>query len=112
MTDEPEDVIVDAPAVEAPPAPDPEIVEEARLFGWKAPEEWVGDKPAGYIDDPKRYLDRIKDSRIFKTLNEQLRREAEADDREHLPMAMRPGCCRRSNCSATGAAPRSNWPSG
>ena len=68
MTDEPDDVI-DAPEQEpepAKPAYDPDVAEEARFFGWKAPEEWVGDKPAGYIDDPNRFLDRIKDSRIFK----------------------------------------------
>lgn len=53
------------------PQPDPSDVEEARLFGWKSPDEWVGDKPPGYIDDPKRFLDRVKDSRIFKTVKEQ-----------------------------------------
>jgi hypothetical protein len=68
MNDEPEDDIVDDPPeqVEVKPAYDPEVAEEARFFGWKAPEEWVGDKPAGYIEDPVRFLDRVKDSRIFK----------------------------------------------
>jgi hypothetical protein len=81
MTDDMQDPDAIAPDVseEAAPVAAPQVapddVEEARLFGWKAPEEWVGDKPAGYIDDPKRYLDRIKDSRIFKTLNEQRERE-------------------------------------
>jgi hypothetical protein len=66
-----------APEAEAPAQPEhaPDDVEEARLFGWKSPDEWVGDKPAGYIEDPKRFLDRIKESRIFKTLDAQ--REAE-----------------------------------
>jgi hypothetical protein len=70
MTDERDDDIVDDPPEQpeepARPAYDPEVAEEARFFGWKAPEEWVGDKPSGYIDDPVRFLDRIKDSRIFK----------------------------------------------
>jgi hypothetical protein len=68
----------DAPEAEEAtqaPQPDPSDVEEARLFGWKSPDEWVGDKPAGYIDDPKRFLDRVKESRIFKTLSEQREQE-------------------------------------
>jgi len=68
---------------EEAPQPDPSDVEEARLFGWKSPDEWVGDKPAGYIDDPKRFLDRVKDSRIFKTMKDQ--RDAEVKRfEEHL----------------------------
>jgi hypothetical protein len=33
---------------------------EARALGWKAPEEWVGDKPAGYIEDPARFVERAE----------------------------------------------------
>jgi hypothetical protein len=72
------DVVQEAPQPEAPS----EIVEEARLFGWKAPDEWQGDKPAGYIDDPARFVERIQGSRIFKTMAEKIdAKERELDSR-------------------------------
>lgn len=46
--------------------------EEARLFGWKAPEEWAGEKPAGYIDKPTDFLTRVQRSRIFRTMQDKL----------------------------------------
>ena len=46
--------------------------QEARLFGWKPPEEWQGEKPAGYIDNPEEYLGRVKRSRIFKTMQDKI----------------------------------------
>lgn len=46
--------------------------EEARLFGWKSPDEWQGDKPAGYIGKPDEFLERVQRSRIFKTMQEKL----------------------------------------
>ena len=45
---------------------------EAKAFGWKAPEEWAGEKPDGYIDDPRRYMDRANNFRPFRALREQL----------------------------------------
>lgn len=67
---------VDAPdegAVEQPPAREwsPDEEAEARAFGWKPPEEWVGEKPAGYIDDPREWLDRLDRFTPFKKLREQ-----------------------------------------
>jgi len=38
------------------PQHDPEVLEEAKKWGWKAPDEWRGEKPPGYIDDPERFL--------------------------------------------------------
>lgn len=74
------------------PTPEPESpkwsdedADEARLFGWKSPDEWQGDKPAGYIDNPEEFLDRVKRSRIFSTMNEKL----EAREREALETARR-----------------------
>jgi hypothetical protein len=69
-----------ADAEPASPAPEPapvvreedDTAQEARLWGWKAPDEWQGEKPAGYIDDPSRYLDRLKSSRLFKTFEEKM----------------------------------------
>lgn len=46
--------------------------EEARLFGWKAPDEWQGDKPAGYISKPDEFLDRVQRSRIFRAMQDKL----------------------------------------
>lgn len=46
--------------------------EEARLFGWKSPDEWQGDKPAGYIGKPDEFLDRVQRSRIFKAMQDKL----------------------------------------
>ena len=45
---------------------------EAKLFGWKAPDQWQGEKPEGYIDNPKEYLDRVQRSRIFQTMQEKM----------------------------------------
>lgn len=63
----------DADAVEQPPAREWSQDEEAeaRAFGWKPPEEWVGEKPAGYIDDPREWLDRLDRFTPFKKLREQ-----------------------------------------
>ncbi|MDC0657055.1 hypothetical protein N6L27_03495 [Leisingera sp. SS27] len=71
----------------APPAPQwsDEDAEEARLFGWKSPDEWQGDKPAGYIDNPEEFLDRVKRSRIFSTMSEKL----ETQEREARETARR-----------------------
>lgn len=54
------------------PAYDPQDAEEAKLFGWKSPDEWQGDKPEGYIADPGEFLERVQRSRIFKTMQDKL----------------------------------------
>lgn len=56
-----------------PQAPEiDEDADEARLFGWKSPDEWQGDKPPGYIEDPKEYLERVKRSRTFKVMEDKI----------------------------------------
>lgn len=65
---------VETPDVPQAPQWSQEDVEEAKLFGWKAPEEWQGEKPEGYIDDPSDFLARVQRSRIFKTMQEKLER--------------------------------------
>lgn len=49
----------------------PETETEARALGWKAPDEWKGEVPAGYIDDPTRYLERAENFTPFRKLREQ-----------------------------------------
>ena len=76
MTDDVDtpDVAEEVEASPAPeqPAPISESEQEARLWGWKAPHEWEGEKPAGYIADPERYVDRLKGSRLFKTFEQRM----------------------------------------
>lgn len=66
--------VVDTP--EAPEAPEKNWSDddeaEARLFGWKSPKEWQGDKPEGYIDNPEEFLGRVQRSRIFQAMNGKL----------------------------------------
>jgi hypothetical protein len=68
-----------APEIETPEPPAKEWTDddenEARAFGWKAPEEWAGEKPSGYIDDPRRYLERAESFRPFKVLREKAEKE-------------------------------------
>lgn len=74
-TDAPDPPEQEAETAEAPPKQSEwssEDEQEARLFGWKAPEEWQGEKPQGYIDNPQEYLDRVQRSRIFKTMQDKL----------------------------------------
>lgn len=73
-----EEATEEAPEVEAAPTYSEEDAEEAKAFGWKAPEEWAGDKPPGYIDDPARYMERIQGSRPFKVMNERLAKSEQA----------------------------------
>lgn len=64
-----------APEAAAPadaPKWTPEIEQEARSFGWKAPDEWKGEVPPGYIDDPQRYLERAENFTPFRKLREKL----------------------------------------
>lgn len=73
MTDE---ITPAAPAEAAAPADapkwTPEVEQEARSFGWKAPDEWKGEVPPGYIDDPARYLERAENFTPFRKLREKL----------------------------------------
>jgi hypothetical protein len=64
---------VEAPAQEVAPAPkwSPDVETEARALGWKAPDEWKGEIPSGYIDDPNRYLERAESFAPFRKLKEQ-----------------------------------------
>lgn len=64
---------VEAPASEVAPAPkwSPDVETEARALGWKAPDEWKGEIPSGYIDDPNRYLERAENFTPFRKLKEQ-----------------------------------------
>lgn len=76
------DEIEEAPAPAPEPTYTPEEAEEAKTFGWKAPDEWAGEKPPGYIADPKAYLDRLNKMTPFRTIKEQQARErAEFDER-------------------------------
>lgn len=45
---------------------------EARLMGWKSPDEWQGEKPAGYIDNPEDYIRRWDNLPPVKKLREKL----------------------------------------
>lgn len=47
-----------------------EAEEEARVLGWKAPDEWQGEKPAGYIDNPEEYLQRLERLTPFRKARE------------------------------------------
>jgi hypothetical protein len=49
----------------------PETETEARALGWKAPDEWKGEIPSGYIDDPNRYLERAESFAPFRKIKEQ-----------------------------------------
>lgn len=82
---------IDTPQPDQPQAPawSDEDAEEARAFGWKSPDEWVGEIPAGYIDDPKRFLERASNFTPFRKIKERLeareaeiaRKDAEFDER-------------------------------
>lgn len=57
---------------EVTPTYDPEDEAEARLFGWKSRDEWKGDRPPNFSDDPKEYLGKIHNSRPFKVMNSRI----------------------------------------
>lgn len=70
----------DAPEVEAStpaaaataPAWGEDDEQEARAFGWKPSTEWQGDKPQGYIEDPREWMGRVTRSRTFTAMQERL----------------------------------------
>ena len=87
MTDEPLEAPVetpeaDAPEVDttqdAPPPYDEADAAEARALGWKSGDEWKGDKPAGFVDDPTAYLERLGNTKPFRVMSERIKK-AEAD---------------------------------
>lgn len=74
-----EQIVTEEETQEEPDAPEPppkawsdDDEQEARLFGWKSSDEWQGEKPPGYIDNPQEFLDRVQRSRIFKTMQDKL----------------------------------------
>lgn len=70
----------DAPEDNAPEWTEDEIA-EARFFNWKSPEEWAGEKPPGYIADPREYLARVQRSGIFKAMQSKVdKAEASAEE--------------------------------
>ena len=46
----------------------PEAEQEAKALGWKSPDEWKGDVPSGYIDDPTKYLERAESFTPFRKI--------------------------------------------
>ena len=74
-------------AQEAPPTPSytEEDAEQARAFGWKSPDEWVGERPASYIDHPVRYLERVQKMPFFAKMQERM----DAQDRAHAETVQR-----------------------
>lgn len=71
---------VDTVAAEEPSAPEwsDEDAEAAKALGWKDPAEWEGEKPAGFIDDPRRYLERAESFGPFRKLREQMEAQGES----------------------------------
>jgi hypothetical protein len=60
----------------------PEVENEARALGWKAPDEWKGEVPGSYIDNPERYLERAENFAPFRKVKEKLKDvEVKAEER-------------------------------
>jgi|SRR6056297_1577076 len=51
-----------------------DVVAQARMWGWKPPEEWQGELPATYIDDPERWIERASTNPAVKGMQEQLQK--------------------------------------
>lgn len=66
----PSEAAVQESTTPAAPKWTPDVETEARALGWKAPDEWKGEVPAGYIDDPNRYLERAENFTPFRKLRE------------------------------------------
>lgn len=78
--------VVEVPETEHPEPPQKEWSDddeaEAKAFGWKSPDEWEGDVPPGYIDDPRRFMERAENFTPFRKMRERLEaKEREADER-------------------------------
>lgn len=68
-----EDHTPDEPQTAPAPEWTPEQEKEAReLYGWKSPDEWKGDVPPGYIDDPRAFMERADNFGPYRKLKERL----------------------------------------
>lgn len=93
MSDEPEEVAEEAVEVHdvdvdqvadqgedqaearvAEPEWDEDVEFEARTFGWKPKSEWAGEVPRGFIEDPRRFMERAEQFGPFKKVRESLRK--------------------------------------
>lgn len=76
---EPQDAAPVDPPADPAPAPVKEWTDEdekeARAFGWKPPEKWVGEKPEGLIEDPRQFLQGNRGFRILRERTEKLESE-------------------------------------
>lgn len=64
-----------------------EVEDEAKFFGWKPPEEWKGDKPPGYIDNPEAYMERVGKSKPFQKAMELAKQAEEAARRTEAALS-------------------------
>lgn len=73
MTDDTTTAPADTPDT-APVAPQwsPEAETLAREWGWKSTDEWKGEPPPGFIDNPERYVERFDKLPPVKKLQEKL----------------------------------------
>ena len=66
--------VPDVPETQDAPQYDDSAAEQARALGWKSPDEWVGERPKGYIEDPERYVEWATKSPAVKALQSKLDR--------------------------------------
>lgn len=50
---------------------------EARVYGWKSPDEWKGDRPEGFIEDPREFIDNSPVARKAKERERERERKTE-----------------------------------
>jgi len=71
--------LIPEPPVETPAEPERVWTEddetEARAFGWKPSTEWKGERPAGHIESPVEWMDRVKRSKTFAEMQSRLERQ-------------------------------------
>lgn len=70
-TDDDQSAEGDEGAARKAPQWDADAEEEARLFGWKPRDEWNGTVPKNFKDDPGEYLERVRNSKVFRVTQEQ-----------------------------------------
>lgn len=73
----------DAPLAETHDDPPPVVHDEAdaaeaRALGWKSADDWKGEKPPGFVDDPTAYLERLGNTKPFRVMQDRLKK-GEAD---------------------------------
>ncbi len=73
-----EEQVTERVEADAPEVTEPTIEERAASLGWKSPDEWKGDKPRGYIDDPARFVEWAENLGPVKKLVESQQKELEA----------------------------------